>query len=161
MKKSGFTMIELIFVIVVLGILAAVALPKFQKVGEQAHVGNLKSFTGTLNGTVGPSVWSKAVTENEGNISKQLSDDGETLADLTDIPKEIKKSDLKKCDDPNKIKMIAIGDEAVNGAKYAIGCAGGNGVKSPAFYLYKTAKTATAHNLGDVNNSDDTLIFPK
>ena len=158
MKKSGFTMIELIFVIVVLGILAAVALPKFQKVGQQAHVGNLKSFTGTLNGTVGPSVWSKAVTENDGNISKQLSDDGETLSDLTDIPKEIGDKDLSKCDDPNKIKMIAIGKKSVNGADYSIGCKGGDGVTAPSFYLYENNAT---RSVGEENTSGDTLIFPK
>jgi prepilin-type N-terminal cleavage/methylation domain-containing protein len=42
--KKAFTMIELIFVIVILGILAAVALPKFIGVANQAHEGNLKSF---------------------------------------------------------------------------------------------------------------------
>ncbi len=53
-------MIELIFVIVILGILAAVALPKFIGVSEQAEAGKCKALVGTLNRTVFPSLWSNA-----------------------------------------------------------------------------------------------------
>lgn len=70
MKRAGFTMIELIFVIVVLGILAAVALPKFIGVSEQAETGNCKAAVGTLNRTIGPVLWSKSLTEGtDGNIT--------------------------------------------------------------------------------------------
>ncbi len=61
MKRAGFTMIELIFVIVILGILSAVALPKFIGVSEQAEAGKCKAFVGTLNRTVGPALWSEGV----------------------------------------------------------------------------------------------------
>ena len=61
MKRSGFTMIELIFVIVILGILSAVALPKFIGVSEQAQAGKCKAFVGTLNRTVLPALWSDMV----------------------------------------------------------------------------------------------------
>lgn len=66
MKRAGFTMIELIFVIVVLGILAAVALPKFIGVSEQADSGNCKAAVGTLNRTIGPVLWSKSLTDGAG-----------------------------------------------------------------------------------------------
>ncbi|WP_084029363.1 type II secretion system protein [Lebetimonas sp. JH292] len=55
--KKAFTMIELIFVIVILGILAAVAIPKFLGVAQQAHEANLKTFVGTLNRKLNIQLW--------------------------------------------------------------------------------------------------------
>jgi len=70
MKKSGFTMIELIFVIVILGILAAVALPKFIGVSEQAEAGKVEALIGTLNRTTGVALWSKSIAKGDNGSIK-------------------------------------------------------------------------------------------
>jgi len=41
MRRSGFTLIELIFVMVVIGVLAAIALPKFKNLKENAELSNM------------------------------------------------------------------------------------------------------------------------
>ncbi|MFW6308375.1 MAG: type II secretion system protein [Campylobacterales bacterium] len=48
MKKSAFTMIELIFVIVILGILAAVAVPRLAGVQDDAIISTEKSGIGAI-----------------------------------------------------------------------------------------------------------------
>jgi MSHA pilin protein MshA len=47
-NEAGFTLIELVIVIVILGILASVAIPKYEDMREQARVATLKGQVGSV-----------------------------------------------------------------------------------------------------------------
>ena len=51
-SERGFTLIELVIVIVILGILAAVAIPKYEDMQEQARSATIKGQVGSIRSAV-------------------------------------------------------------------------------------------------------------
>jgi len=97
MKRAGFTMIELIFVIVILGILAAVAIPKLAATRSDAEASKMVSNLATCVGDAG-SAYLK-----DGNFSTISSaNDGATwtTGDLVD-PVSVACEDAITCFDIN------------------------------------------------------------
>jgi len=73
MRRAGFTMIELVFVIVILGILSAVAVPKMMGVSDKAKAGVCGSYYSSLNGTVSPNLWAN-VAIDDADVNSSYSD---------------------------------------------------------------------------------------
>jgi prepilin-type N-terminal cleavage/methylation domain-containing protein len=89
MKKSGFTLIELIFVIVIIGALAAIAVPKFLTTKKNAETANLP--------VIGNQIVQKATEQyslvKETNLSKIIKED----------------TDLNQTLDPDNGKLVNTG----------------------------------------------------
>ncbi|MCK5864438.1 prepilin-type N-terminal cleavage/methylation domain-containing protein [Marinobacter adhaerens] len=52
-NADGFTLIELVLVVVILGVLAAFALPRFSDLSTDARLAALESLEGTMKSTIG------------------------------------------------------------------------------------------------------------
>lgn len=84
MKRAGFTMIELIFVIVILGILAAVAIPKLAATRDDAKVSSVVGNARTLLGDMTAFYTSQG--ENRWNGTGGATQ--ATFAEVTNVPTE-------------------------------------------------------------------------
>ena len=138
--KKAFTMIELIFVIVILGILAGVAIPRYFAVGQDSHQAVLISFVRTLNRTTGESLWSLSMNENKNGSIVNLvpNENAKFLSKYIQIPKEINSNDinLSKCGD-GEYKTVMTANAKIAGADYNITCKDGTAVAAPYFRLIR------------------------
>ncbi|MGV8893981.1 MAG: type II secretion system protein [Burkholderiaceae bacterium] len=74
-QQSGFTLIELVMVIVILGILAATALPKFVNLGTDARSAAMKAVEGSMR-SANAIIYAKAATANEVARNGSVNIDG-------------------------------------------------------------------------------------
>ncbi|HEC19498.1 MAG TPA: type II secretion system protein [Gammaproteobacteria bacterium] len=78
-KQSGFTLIELVMVIVILGILAATALPKFADLTGDARQASVEGLLGAVNSTMAI-VHAQALVDN---VATSASGDSVTIEGQT------------------------------------------------------------------------------
>ena len=80
--KKGFTLIELVIVIVILGILAAFIVPRFAGLSKEARIGTVSSMDGALR-SASTIVHSKALTNNVAGLnSSSVTMEGNTTVDI-------------------------------------------------------------------------------
>ena len=71
MSTRGFTLIELVMVIVILGILSAIALPKFAKLNSQSQTASNRGIAGSLASaaSIAHATWISGGAQAGGNVT--------------------------------------------------------------------------------------------
>lgn len=71
--QQGFTLIELVMVIVILGVLAAVAIPKFVDLKSEAQVAALQGVVGGINSASAVNYAARSVSTTKGSATIGLT----------------------------------------------------------------------------------------
>jgi prepilin-type N-terminal cleavage/methylation domain-containing protein len=77
--QRGFTLIELVMVIVILGLLAAVAIPKFVDLGSEARGAAMAGVTGALSSASAVNYASRKASSSKGVAVANCTDVGAAL----------------------------------------------------------------------------------
>ncbi len=98
--KSAFTMIELIFIIVIISVLAAIAIPKMNATRDDAKARQMSLRIEAIVSEVASSVVGGRSDSNEGNLSK-----------MSNILKDLESEGLATIDTNNKIAYLRVEDD--------------------------------------------------
>ncbi|OAN16517.1 MSHA biogenesis protein MshA [Photobacterium jeanii] len=86
-RQNGFTLIELVVVIVILGILAVTAAPRFLNLQDDARNASLEGLKGAINGAAGIVYGKSAIEGKERKSADKITVDGQDLNVVYGYPK--------------------------------------------------------------------------
>jgi prepilin-type N-terminal cleavage/methylation domain-containing protein len=114
MRRNGFTMVELIFVIIIIGILSVAAIPKFGDIKDRAKINSEYSSLSGIQSAITAKI--EFTMEDTGNIqvnwhnTTEVTDAATTYQAINDN-KKVLKSIIKKGDD---LHIVAYYDAGTN-----------------------------------------------
>ena len=147
--RNGFTMIEVVFVVLITGVLASTALPRFVGLSEDAHTAKIQHFVGMLNNSIGAQLWAE-VQRNEPNIGGSVKNSTHTNqidSGRVSIPYEVNHGadiTLANCapsGTPVSVSLTPIATS--NDDRYKIGCIDSSLGISPHFFLHDGSQILT------------------
>jgi len=132
MNRNAFSLIELIFVMLILGILAAVAVVKSSGMTERAREAKLEAFTGTLNRSVGGTLWLRSIGDNRNGSVAFADYDADIDNYISLIPEYSSGPSLINCNTTGNGIFLSYTFSKI----YEIHCQDGSKTTTPNFRLY-------------------------
>jgi len=143
--KPAFTFLEIIFVLLILGILAAISIPVYFQMQSRSAEAVAHSFAATLTRTTGHTLWAKSIfaggdgslkNDNDNNASTFY---GNSLELYISIPKFFDKSSINfdNCAAAGTSAQPFIAKNPSKGGEWNIFCRDGNKTDAPRFVASK------------------------